>query len=232
MHPTSRQARIAGSLFLLLILVAPIRLIYIPDTLFVAGDAAATTRNIAAHEILFRLGIVADMAAGLLMILITLALRRLLLSVDEGMTRAMVILGGALPAALYFVNVINDAAALTLIHSPPYLDAFSQAQRDAMALFFLRLHSQAVYAAEMFWGAWLLPLAIIVYRSGFLPRLLGAWLFVNGLAYIVQSVVAFLAPSWVDWLSDICAPIQFGEIAFTLWLLLMGIKPRTTGTQG
>ncbi|KAF1008484.1 MAG: hypothetical protein GAK28_00905 [Luteibacter sp.] len=226
MHPSSRQARIAGSLFLLLILVAPIRLIYIPDTLFVGGDPAATARNIAEQATLFRLGIVADMAAGLLMIFITLALRRLLLSVDEGMSRAVVILGGVLPAALYFANTVNDAAALTLIHAPPYLDAFSQAQREALALFFLRLHGQTVYAAEMFWGAWLLPLALLVYRSGFLPRLLGAWLFVNGLAYIAQSVVAFLAPSCLDSLSDICSPIQFGEIAFTLWLLLMGVKPR------
>lgn len=226
MPPSSKQARIAGLLFLLLVLVAPVRLLYIPDTLIVGSDPAATARNILASETLFRMGILADMACGMLMIFITLALRRLLRGVNEELAGMLVVLGGVLPAALYFFNITNDAAALMLVHAPPYLDAFTQAQREGLALFFLRLHTQVMFASEAFWGVWLLPLAILVYRSGFLPRLLGAWLFVNGLAYLVQSVVAFLVPAWIAPLSDICSPIQFGEIAFTLWLLVMGVKPR------
>ena len=73
MNPTRKQARIAGFLYLLLVVAAPVRLIYIPSKLFVSGNATATANNIAAHELLFRLGIVSDLFCGV--ILIFLALR-------------------------------------------------------------------------------------------------------------------------------------------------------------
>lgn len=80
-------------------------------------------------------------------------------------------------------------------------------------------------AAELFWGLWLLPLAMLVWHSGFLPRLLAAWLLLNGIAYIAQCITGFAWPSFAPTLSSLCAPVQFGEIAFALWLIALGARP-------
>jgi hypothetical protein len=110
MTSLSRNARIAGLLYLTL-LTAPLRLIYIPSKLFVTGDASATANNIAAHETLFRLGIVSDLFTATMAIFLTLALYRLFKGVDQGLARLVVILGALMVTPIYFLNTINDAAA-------------------------------------------------------------------------------------------------------------------------
>ena len=225
MSPLHRQARIAGLLYILLAIVAPLRLLYIPSTLFVSGNATATAANIAAHETLFRWGIVGDIVTGTILIFVVLALYRLLSPVNRPLAVIMLILGGVLPATIYYVNTVNDAAALALIDSAPYLDVFDKAQRDALALLFLHLHGQMVTAAEMLWGVWLLPLAILVFHSGFLPRLFGIWLALNGFAYIAQCLLGFLAPDYgQEGLDKLFLVLQLGEIAFMLWLLIFGAR--------
>jgi hypothetical protein len=84
----------------------------------------------------------------------------------------VVILGGVMPAVIDYVNVLNDAAALMLIRGPDFLSVFEKPQRDALAMLFLRLHGQEILAAEILWGLWLFPLAILVIRSGFLSEAL------------------------------------------------------------
>jgi hypothetical protein len=154
----NRNARCAGLLYLLVILAAPVRLVYIPAKLFVSGDTGATIANVAAHETLFRFGIFCDLASGVLMLFLALALHRLFANVDRKLATLMVILGGVLPAALYFFNVLNDAAVLLIARGPDFLSVFDQPQRDALALLFLKLHGQEIGAAMVFWGLWLLVL--------------------------------------------------------------------------
>lgn len=224
MTDLNRKARIAGLLYLLVILVAPIRLIYIPTMLFVTGDAAATVANIASHEALFRFGIFCDMTTGVLMLLLTLAFQRLFDEVDRKLAALVVIVGGILPAAMYFFNVLNDAAVLLIARSPDFLSVFDKPQRDALALLFLKLHGQEIGAAMVFWGLWLLPLAALIMRSGFLPKILGWGLLLNGLAYLAQSITWSVLPRLDDAVSTIAAPLQFVEILFMLWLLVMGAR--------
>jgi hypothetical protein len=227
MTTTSKNARIAGLLYLLLVIVGPLRLIYIPKTLFVHGDATATARNIAAHESLFHLGIVSDLVGGTLLIFFVLALYRLFEEVDRRHAVLVVILGGVMPAAIYFFNVLNDAAALMLIRGANFLSVFEKPQRDALAMLFLRLHDQEIVAAEIFWGLWLFPLAILVYRSRFLPRVLAVWLFVGGVCYLALSITGLLLPQYEDLVFRIGSPARLGEIVFMLWLLIMGAKVQT-----
>ncbi|MEO8505647.1 MAG: DUF4386 domain-containing protein [Acidobacteriota bacterium] len=217
-----RNARVAGFLYLLLAIAGPVRLMYIPSTLFVAGNATATASNIAAHETLFRLGMASDLFCGTLVIFLALALYRLFEGVDRTLAVLMVILGGLLPAALDFVNVLNDAAALILVRGPDFLSVFDKPQRDALAMLFLRLHHQEIVGAEIFWGLWLLPLALLVYRSRFLPRFLGAWLGINGVAYLALSFTGLLLPRYEDMLSNVTFPALAGEVVFLLWLLIRG----------
>ena len=226
MNPTSKNARIAGFLYLLLVIAGPIRLIYIPSKLFVRGNASATANNIAAHENLFRLGIVSDLFCGTILIFVTLALYRLLKGVDQNHAVLMVILGGVLPSAIDFLIVLNDAAVLILVRGADFLSVFDKPQRDALAMLFLRIHGQGILAAEIFWGLWLFPLPILVYRSRFLPRFLGVWLIINGFAYVAISLTGLLLPQYEDMISNIAFPALTGELVFVLWLLIKGAKER------
>jgi len=228
----SKNARIAGFIYLLLALTAPVRFMFIPSSLFVDGNAAATANNIAAHETLFRFGIVSDLLCGIICIFLTLALYRLFKGVDHDLAVLMVILGGLLPAAIDFFNVLNDAAALLLARGADVLSAIAKPQRDALAMLFLRLHHQEVLAAEIFWGLWLFPLAVLVYRSRFLPRFLAVWLIINGFAYLVMSFTGLLLPQYEDLAGNVALPALLGEMAFLLWLLIKGAKEQTVNAPG
>jgi len=223
MHPTDKAARVAGALYLLL-LFAPLRLIYIPSALFVRGNATATANNIAAHELLFRLGIAGDLFTGTMVIFLVLALYRLFKGVDQSLAALMVILGGLMVAPIYFLNTLNDVAALLLARGVDFLSVFEKPQRDALAMLFLRLHHQGVVANEIFWGLWLFPLALLVIKSGFLPRFLGVWLMINGFAYVITSFTGLLLPEYEGIVSNITFPALLGELVFMLWLVIKGAK--------
>jgi hypothetical protein len=149
MSSLNRNARVAGLLYLTL-LTAPLRLLYIPAKLFVTANASATSNNIAAHETLFRLGILSDLFTATMAIFLTLALFRLFKEVDQGLARLMVILGALMVTPLYFLNTVNDAAALLLARGPNVLSAIDKPQRDALVMVFLRMHGQGILANEVF----------------------------------------------------------------------------------
>ncbi|HET6841292.1 MAG TPA: DUF4386 domain-containing protein [Candidatus Angelobacter sp.] len=225
MNSARNPGRVAGFFYLLLTIAGPIRIIYIPSKLFVHGNAAATASNIAAHELLFRLGMVSDLFVGVIVIFVALALYRLFRGVNQNLAVLMVILGGVLPSAIYFFNVLNDAAALMLVRGADFLSVFDQPRRDALAMLFLHLHGQGFVAGEVFYGLWLFPLAVLTYKSRFLPRFLGVWLVLNGSAYLVQSLTGFLLPQYENTVANIVFPALTGEVAFMLWLLVRGAKP-------
>jgi hypothetical protein len=225
MSSNRNPGRVAGFLYLLIVVIAPFRLIYIPSTLFVSGNATATANNIAAHE-LFRLGIAGDLVCGSILVFLLLALYRLLRGVDQNLAVLMVILGGLLPAAIDFLNVLNDAAALVLVRGADFLSVFAKPQRDALAMLFLQLHRQVIVGAEILWGLWLFPLALLVYRSRFLPRFLGVWLIINGFAYLAESFTGLLLPQYEQRVSNLAFPALLGEVAIMLWLLIKGARPQ------
>ena len=217
--------RVAGIWYLLLTILGPLRLIYIPSTLFVSGNATATISNIAAHETLFRFGIVADLLCAVVLIFLTLALYRLFSSVDQNLAIQVVIFGGVMPALIYFVGVVDDLGTLIMVHGANFLSVFDKPQRDALGFLFVQLRDCQNTAAEILWGVWLLPLAILTWRSRFLPRFLGAWLVINGFTYIALSFTGVLSPSHQGTLFNYAQPALFGEVAFVLWLLIRGATP-------
>ena len=127
---------------------------------------------------------------------------------------------------IYFLNALNDAAALMLVRGADFLSVFEKSQRDALAMLFLRLHHHGVLANEIFWGLWLFPLGVLVFRSRFLPRFLGVWLIINGFAYLILSFTGLLLPQYEDMVSNIAFPAQLGELAFMLWLVIKGANPQ------
>jgi len=227
MNSAHNPGRVAGFWYLLLCLVGPLRLIYIPSKLFVHGNAAATVNNIAAHEWLFRFGIVSDLVCGVILIFLVMAFYRLFKEVDPNLVVLVVIFGGVMPALINFVGVVSDAAALMVVREGDFLSVFDKPQRDALAVLFLHLRDHQNTAAEMLWGVWLFPLAALVYRSRFVPRFLGVWLAFGGFAYVILSLTGELVPQYENKVFAYSQPAFFGEIAIMLWLLIKGAKPRT-----
>ena len=226
MISTRNPGRVAGLWYLALTIFGPLRLIYIPGKLFVSGNAAATVDNIAAHELLFRFGIAADLICAVILIFLVLAFYRLFKGVNQNLAVQVAIFGGVMPAVIYFVGVVNDLAALTMVRGSDFLSAFDKPQRDALAMLFLRLRDHQNTAAEILWGLWLIPLAILVYRSRFLPRFLGVWLVINGLAYLTMSFTGILlSHQYQQKVFTYSQPALAGELALMLWLVIKGAKP-------
>lgn len=224
MTTLSKNARVAGLLYILASVVGVVRLLYIPEALFVHGNAAATASNIAAHELLFRSGIVAYLVSSVLFIFVTLALYRLFKGVDQGLAVLMVILGSLMPVPIFFVNSVTDAAALMFARGDVFLSVFDKPQREAFVMLFLNLHHQLDLANALFWGLWLLPFGLLVYRSRFLPRFLGLWMMIECFAWLAFSLTGFLFPGYEGKVFTFSQPLMFAELAIMFWLAIMGAR--------
>lgn len=230
MHPTNKAARIAGATYLSMVLTAPFSLLYVPGKLIVRGNATATAENIVTHEMLFRLGIVTDLFGSVIFICLGIALYRLLHRVNKTWARLMVALV-LVSAAVGFLNVLNDVAAVTLFRGADFLAVFEKPQRDALAYLFIRLHSQGQMINEIFWGLWLFPFGLLVFRSGFLPRFLGVWLMLACFGWLALSMTALLFPPYYDAAFRLAQPLLFAELGIMLWLLIKGAKLPVLGSD-
>src|SRR5882762_3214813 len=225
--------RVVGWWYLFLVLLGPLRLIYIPNKLFVVDNAAATAANIAAHPWLFRGGMVSGLLGAVVLIFLVLAFYRLFKGVDQQLAVLLVIVGGVMPALINFVNVVSDAGALMVARSggADFLSVFDKPQRDALVLLFLRLHHAQIVAAEILWGLWLFPMGALVYKSRFLPRFIGVWLIINGVAYLVLSLTGLFFPDYQDKVFAFSQPALFGELAIMLWLVIKGAGAHSPSLQ-
>jgi uncharacterized protein DUF4386 len=218
-----RTARIAGALYFLACIPAPFSLIYIPRTLIVPGNATATASKILASESMFRLGIAGELVSSVAFIFVVLALYRLFQGVDKRQASLMVTLF-VVSVPISFLNALNNIAALILLRGADFLSVFTKPQLDALAMVFLRLHGHGLILASIFWGLWLVPFGILVYRSGFLPRILGVLLVINCFAYVIPSFTTLLLPQYRDVVSRIALPFLLGELAIALWLVIRGAR--------
>jgi hypothetical protein len=222
--------RFAGLLYVLASIVGFFAMGYVPDHLIVHGNAAATATNIAAHEMLFRLGIAGQLIGHAAFIFVALALYKLFEGVNRWHASIMVILiVVSIPIA--FVNELNLLAALALVRAADFLSIVEKPQRDAFAMLFINLHGRGLVVAELFWGLWLFPLASLVYRSRFLPRFLGVWLALAGAGWVILSLVSLLLPGYQDKVYMYTQPAVIGEIVFMFWLLIMGAKPPVSAAE-
>jgi hypothetical protein len=99
-------------------------------------------------------------------------------------------------------------------------------------MLFLNLHGRGLVVAEIFWGLWLFPLALLVYKSRFLPRFLGVWLALAGFAWVILSLTSVLLPQYQDKVYAYSQPAFVGEIAFMVWLLIRGAEPQAQAAPG
>lgn len=219
------QARVAGLLYLIANLFAPFTLLYLPSRFIVRGDAAGTASNILASESLFRFGIVLNLFTFIGQIFLVLALYQLLKVVNRNMASLMVIFSlAAVPIAM--LNELNYLAIPLLLSGADYLKGFTAGQLQALVYLFLRLHSQGLLIAQIFWGLWLFPMGYLVFKSGFLPRLLGILLMIGCFGYVIQSFAAFLGYD-----VNIIFFTSWGELLLLLWLLIKGVNVEAWNTR-
>jgi hypothetical protein len=223
MNSPKKQARVAGVLYLLMALTAPIGLIYVPSTLIVPGDAAATANHVRASEWLLRVGIGSELFHQTVGFFLALTLYRLFKAVDEKYAVTMVALS-LVSVPIVFLNVLNEIAALVLVSGADFLSAFAKGQLDALALFFLRMHGQGIIVAGIFWGLWLFPFGILVIRSGFIPRVLGVLLVISGASYLASSSTSLLLPQYAHVVGHVTMVLGAGELPMMVWLLIWGAR--------
>ena len=229
MHSTKKTARIAGVLYLVNAVTGFFSIVYVPSKLIVSGNAAATANKILASERLFRLGIVSELICAVEFIFLLWVLYRLLGGVNKTHAALMVILGLAYVPVMC-VNALNDIAALTLLRAD-FLSVFDEPQRQGLAMLFLDLHRYGLIIGGFF-GLWLFSLGVLVFRSGFLPRLVGVLLIAACFGYLADGFTPLLLPNYASLVDRIASiALTLGEPSLILWLLIMGAKDRPLETE-
>jgi hypothetical protein len=224
-------ARLAGLLYLLWIITGLFGMFYVPSQINMRGDAATTAQNILSNEFLFRTSIVNDLVSSTLWVFLVLVLYRLFKHVDERRARLLFALVIVQIPTAFFMGACN-VAALTICKGE-ILKSFELTQRQDLAVLFLRISDYGVLTLEMFWGLWLFPLGILVYRSRFVPRFLGVWLIITGFFYVILSCTSILLPQYKDTVlnSIFALPAEIGEVALMLWLLIIGARPKVSADR-
>ena len=225
MSSAKTTARIAGVFYLLVAICGGFAELYVRRSqIVVSGNAAETARNILASERLFRTAFIADLAMMMSYLLLGLTLYVLLGGVDKNAARFMVAFN-LIGVPIMGLNMLNHFASLYVLSGADYLKVFSPEQLNALALFFLNLHSYGYIIAQVSTGTWLLPLGYLVYRSGFIPKILGVLLIVASLGYLVDLLAQFLLPNYANIIEVVAlTPASLGELLFLLWLLIKGTK--------
>jgi len=222
MKSIDKTARIAGVLTLLIVVLAPFSMIYVPTTLVVPGDAAATANHIVASEGLFRLGMVGDSIVFLIEIVLTVLLYVLIKPVNKTLSLVAAFSRLAM-TVIQGINLLNHFFVLLLLSGASYLTIFASDQLQALVMLFLNAHESVVLIWGLFFGLHLLIFGYLVYKSGYLPKFLGILLLIVAFCYLIQDFGNMLSPQYKALFTSI-GSLAFLEIAFPLWLLIKGIN--------
>ena len=215
-------ARIAAILTLIIVVLAPFSMLYIPTTLIVPGDAATTAGNIMASQGLFRAGMVSDSIVFLIEIVLTVLLYVLIKPVNKTLSLAAAFSRLAM-TVIQGINLLNHFIVLLLLSGAGYLAVFAPDQLQARVLLFLNAHEVVGLIWGLFFGLHLLVFGYLVYKSGYFPKFLGILLLIVALCYLTQDFGNMLFPQYKALFTSI-GSLAFLEIAFPLWLLIKGVN--------
>lgn len=225
MSSLKKQARRAGLLYFIGGVIAPFGLLYVPTTLIEVGNATATADNIRASTNLLRMGIAAEIAVAVIFLFVALALYHLFKNVNQTHALAMAaLIIVSLPLSL--MAAVLNFGALHVVSGEEWLSTFSQPQLDSLAYVFLRVRSETINVASVFWGLWLVPMGVLVWRSGFIPRLIGAGLWIAGAGYLIEVTTHVLLPNVNELLGPVFTGMAMFELPIMFWLLIWGARER------
>jgi len=215
------NARIAGLLYLFVVIASTFALVTVSG-LAVRGDPAATAANIVASEQMYRLAIAATLLSAIAYVAVVAILYALFRPVNRtlALVSAFIGLAGCAASATFLVNQL---AVLSL------LDGSAQTE---LVQHTLRLATLGNTLGLVFFGFYCLTLSALVFGATFLPRVLGLFLLIAGVGWLVGNLGAIVAPDLLRPVSRYLIPISgLGEFIFTLWLLAMGVNPERWHAQ-
>ena len=222
MNSIQKNAKVAGVLYLLIAVLAGFVHFYVPGKLFVSGDAATTASNIMASQALFRMSISSELIILLSEIVLSVLLYVLLKPVNKTLS-LMAAFSRLAMTVIQGINLLNYFFVLLLLSGAGYLTVFAPDQLDTLALLFLNAHADAILIWGLFFSLHLFLYGYLVYKSGYIPRLIGVLLIIASLSYLLQGFGNILFPQYkgvftsIGFLSSI-------EIALPLWLLIKGVN--------
>ncbi len=216
-------ARIAGVLYLIIIIAGALGQIFIRGKLIVPGDAISTAGNIMASQSLWRIGIAGDLLMHILDIPLMLTLYLLLKPVNKNLA-VMAVLFNLIQTAVLVVNKLNLLLPLLLLGNAEYLKALELQQLQALAYIPLRLHDYGLGIGLIFFGFVCLVQGYLIFKSGFLPKMIGVLMALAGLSYLTNSITLILTPAYAEIVLPVLALALFGELALSLWLIVKGVN--------
>jgi hypothetical protein len=216
-------ARIVGALYLILFFLGPLAFFMGRTSIVVPGDPAATVQNLMASESMFRIGMVAETLVVMIEIVVSGILYALFRPVNRPISLAAAFARFA-QAILQSVNLFTAVPALLLLAGAGYLAVFEADQVNAIVQLFSNINAFVIFIWGLVFGLHLLLLGSLVYKSGFLPRILGILLILGGVGYLLQSYGHILVPQFDEILETVVLVLSIpGELAFTVWLLWKGV---------
>jgi len=222
MNP-NKTARVAGFLYLILIICGMFSYMFVNSRLIVPGDTATTVNNIMASKSLYVSGIISWLISEVAFVLLVYVLYKLLKPVNKNHALLMVMFV-LVAVPISFINELNKFAALLLLSGADYLTAFTANQLHALVPLFLDLHEYGIHINSMFFGLWLLPFGYLVFKSGYIPRILGILLMIGWLGYMLEFFTFFLLPDFNAAIEPVFMITGIGEFLLPLWLLIKGVN--------
>lgn len=219
-----RKARFAGILYFLIGIFGFIGIMYVPSQIEVIGDAQATLKNLLENEFLLRLSIYGHLLNTVVFTMMVLIFYQMFSHINKYLAMLMVAFVVVHISFEFGSEVLNYTAIR--IADGTFLESMELLQRQEWVYLFLRMgHYGGVGLPIAFWGLWLIPLGILVYKSGFIPRIFGIMLVAGGIAYIIDSIYFILFPGMGGMVKNLLMIVfSVAEISFIFWLLIKGIS--------
>jgi len=220
---TKNSARLAGVLYFLLTIQAPISLLYVPSHILVDGNPVATVNNILAHEFLFRLSIISQLASAIIFLYLAFVLYRLFKHLNQYQAGLLVAFVLAQVITTFVFEAFNFTAIM--LAKNEILQSVQPDQRQGLVMLLIKIHSYGLIIQEILWGFWLLPFGILVYTSVFIPRILSFSLIFGFVCWLSDSVSFLLFPAYHPLVSQIVMKAGWiGEMPILFWLLIKGVR--------
>jgi hypothetical protein len=213
-------ARIAGVVFLVAIVGGGFGEFFAPSTLIVPGDATATAQHLITSDLFFRLGFLAYLTEAITDVTLTFLLYVLLRPVHANLAKLAVLFRIMATATFAFGELFYFAPSL-ILGGDGYLKTFSPAQLQTLALLSLNVYGLVGGLFTVFYGIASLLFGFLLFRSGYLPRVLGALWVLGGLGFVTWNVLLVLAPAYVS--PFLPVPQLLAILSSGLWLLVKGV---------